>query len=202
MADQPWRSGRDGGVSQAAAAARRRFTVMEYQLMGDSGILGEDYRVELIEGEIVEMSPIGSKHAGRVARAQKALAHVVGDRAIVWVQNPVDLDQYSEPEPDVSLLKARSDYYENRHPRPADVLLVVEVSDSSVRYDREVKLPLYARAGIAEVWIIDLAVADHIEVHSSPTEGGYRRFRSARRGEVLDLPGLADARLEVDALLG
>lgn len=202
MRDMSRRGRSSGGISQVVAVTKRRFTIREYQKMGESGILGEDDRIELIAGEIVEMSPIGSQHAGHVARVQDAVSRAVARQAIVWVQNPVDLDDYSEPEPDLTLLRPRDDFYASQHPRPADVLLVIEVSDSSARYDREVKLPLYAHAGIPEVWILDLAVADHIDMYRQPTANGYRGALRAERGDTVDLPGLAGAPVEVDALLG
>ena len=167
-----------------------------------AGILPEDDRVELIEGEIVAMSPVGSRHAAHVARAQAALHGVVGDRAIVWVQNPIDLDDRSEPQPDVALLAPRPDFYEGRHPRPADVLLLLEVSDSAADYDRQVKLPLYARAGIAEVWLIDLAEPGRIAAHRHPTAAGFTEVEQVGRGRWLTVPGLADVAVAVTEVVG
>jgi len=180
--------------------AVRRFTIDEYQKMVDC--LAEDDRVELIEGDIVEMSPIGRLHAAQVRRLTAVLSRLAADRAMVSVQNPVDLDDHSEPEPDVALLIARSDYYAGRHPGPADVLLLIEVSDSSADHDRQVKLPLYARAGVQEVWIIDLAIPDVIEVYREPSAGGFTRLARASRGDMVAVPGLPGAAVEVDALLG
>lgn len=202
MSDGSLGAARHGDGSQAIAVARRRFAVLEYQTMRHAGILGEDDRVELIEGEIVALNPIDSNHAGQVAQAEDALHRAVGGRATVWVQNPVELDAYSEPEPDLVLLRPRGDFCRSRHPRPADVLLVIEVSDSSARYDREVKLPLCARTGIPEAWIIDLAAPDRSEIHSSPTVHGYGHSRRADRRERSDLPGLSGVSVEVAALLG
>lgn len=119
--------------------------------MAAAGVLSEDDRVELIEGEIIEMNPIGSRHAACVGRLTKLLERQAGDRVIVWVQNPVQVNDYSEPLPDVTLLKPRDDFYAQANPQPADVLLIIEVADSSVDYDHEIKTPLYARAGIPEV---------------------------------------------------
>jgi Uma2 family endonuclease len=154
--------------------SRRRFTLDEYHRMGEVGILHEDDRVELIQGDIVQMTPIGSNHAAWVAALVQRFARHLGDRAIVWPQNPVVIVPDSEPQPDVVLLRPRPDFYRHRHPRPEDVLLLVEVADASLRYDRTVKLPLYAVAAIPEVWIVDVA-GGAVEIYRDPTPGGYRR---------------------------
>jgi len=179
---------------------RWTFTVDEYHRMADAGILTEDDRVELIDGEIIKMSPIGSHHAASVNRLAAVLIPRVGKAAIVSVQNPVDVDDYSEPEPDIVLLKYRDDFYSGSHPGPQDVLLIIEVADSSLEYDRTVKLSTYARAGIPEYWIADLP-GDGIDAYSDPANGAYRKFRRAKRGEALtpqNLPGLTIA---VDEIL-
>lgn len=140
--------------------------------MVPAGLLREDDRVELIEGEIIEMSALGSPHASCVGLLTRQFSAWVGEQALVWVQNPVRLSELSEPQPDVMLLRPRSDCYAKGHPGPADVLLLVEVSDSSLAYDRQVKVPLYARAGVVEVWTVDL-VAQVVEVYREPVPGGY-----------------------------
>lgn len=176
----------------ASEPTTRRFTVEEYYRMAEAGILAEDDRVELLDGEIVQISPIGPRHAGTVARLQRTLERRVGERAIVWVQNPIRLSATSEPQPDACLLRPRRDYFTRRHPRPEDVLLVIEVADASLRYDREVKLPAYARAGIPEVWLLDLA-GERLGLFRDPIQGGYRSTREYARGDdvVCDaLPGL------------
>ncbi|GIW50689.1 MAG: hypothetical protein KatS3mg081_0044 [Gemmatimonadales bacterium] len=155
----------------AVQLMKRRFTVAEYHKMAEAGILGEDDRVELLEGELVAMAPIGSRHATCVRRLNYLLSRGVGERAIVDVQNPIRLSEYSEPQPDLALLKPRPDFYAAAHPGPEDVLLVVEVAETSADYDREVKIPLYARAGIPEVWLVDLAGAQ-IETFRQPAQGG------------------------------
>jgi Uma2 family endonuclease len=127
---------------------RRVFSVDDYYRMVEVGLLKEDERVELIEGEVIRMSPIGSRHAACVARLTKLFSRLAGDGAIVWVQNPVRLNDFSEPQPDVALLKPRADFYAGAHPAAADVLLIVEVSDTTIGYDRQVKVPLYARGGM------------------------------------------------------
>ena len=135
---------------------RHRLTVDEYYRMAETGVLAPDARVELIEGEIVDMAPIGSRHGSAVKRLNQLFVAAVGDRAIVAVQDPVRLSQRSEPQPDLMLLAPRADFYEHAHPTAADVLLLVEVSDTTARYDRGIKLQLYARHGVSEVWIVDL----------------------------------------------
>ena len=180
---------------------RRRFTVEEYHRMGQAGVFTEDDRVELIEGEIVDMTPIGSRHAASVGRLTHVFASIVGERAIVWVQNPVRLGPDSEPQPDLALLRPRADFYAQAHPGPEDVLLVVEVVDTSAEYDRTVKLPLYARSGIRAAWLVDLATGS-VEISSAPTPGGYQRVRSVQRGERLTLEAFPGLELAADDLLG
>jgi Uma2 family endonuclease len=181
--------------------ARHRFTVEQYERMGEAGIFSEDDRVELIEGEIVEMTPIGSRHAGAVNRLIELLTSTVGRRATVAAQNPIRIGGHSEPQPDLVLLRRREDFYAARHPEPADVLLVIEVADTPAGFDRRVKLPLYARAGIVEAWVLDLD-GPALEVHRSPAAEGYRDVRRPRRGEAVTLAGLPDLSVAVDAVLG
>jgi len=145
-----------GANVEAPLLTRHRLTVDDYYRMGEAGIFAPSARVELIEGEVIDMAPIGSRHAAAVARLNRASTAAVGTAAIVSVQNPLRLNDRSEPEPDLMLLKPRADFYANAHPTAADVLLLIEVADTSARYDREIKLPLYARHGVPEVWIVDL----------------------------------------------
>src|SRR2546426_2118990 len=135
---------------------KRRFTVDEYHRMAEAGIFSEDESVELLEGEIVEMTPISSRHAACVNKLTRLFTRELGERVVVSVQNPVALTETSEPQPDLALLRPRADFYAAGHPGPEDVLLMVEVADTSATSDRAVKVPLYARAGIEEVWLIDL----------------------------------------------
>ena len=135
---------------------RHRLTVDDFHRMGEAGIFHEDSRVELIAGEIIDRAPIGSQHGGAVKRLLRLFDRAVGDAAIVSAQDPVILGPYSEPQPDIALLRPRDDFYASSHPRPEDVFLIVEVADTSLRYDREIKAPLYARHGIPEVWLVDL----------------------------------------------
>ena len=162
-------------------APRRRFTIDEYHRMADAGVFTPDERVELLDGEIVEMSPIGCRHAGIVDRLNMLFTRRLGRHVIVRVQNPIVLDDYSEPQPDLTILTARPDYYVGAHPRPADVLLAIEVMDSSASYDRSLKLPLYARKHVRELWLVDLP-GDAVEVYCRPAPAGYRDRQRLTRG--------------------
>jgi Uma2 family endonuclease len=172
---------------------RHRLTVDEYYRMAETGVLAPDARVELIEGEIVDMAPIGTRHGSTVKRLLHLLAEAVGDRAIVAVQDPVRLSQRSEPQPDLMLLTPRADWYADAHPTAADVLLLVEVSDTTARYDRVIKLGLYARHGVREVWIVDL---DHrlFRVYRQPRGEIYTEvMETAQPGRIgpQALPGVS-----------
>lgn len=171
---------------------RHLISVEEYHQMGEAGILPPDVRMELIEGEIIEMAPIGSRHAGIVNRLTQTLVQALSGKAIVAVQNPVVLSNISEPQPDLAVLHFRDDYYTNAHPLAQDALLVIEVSTSTLHYDRETKLPLYARAGIPEVWIFDVA-GKYLEIHRHPDDGRYTvqdRVTELNHLEIELLPGL------------
>lgn len=181
--------------------ARRHFSVAEYYRMAEAGVFTEDDRVELIEGEVVETSPIGSRHAACVGRLTEFFSRLVSDHSIVWVQNPVQINDYSEPVPDVTLLKRRDDFYARANPRAADVFLLVEVADSTLAYDRDVKVALYARAGVPEVWLVNLP-EETIEVYTRPREGAYRETRVVERGEALASQSLPNLTVEADAVLG
>src|SRR5258708_10013374 len=160
------------------------FTVDEYTRMAEAGILSEDDRTELIEGEIIRMSPIGKRHASIIIRLTRILGPIVGDNAFLSIQNPLQLDSYSQPQPDIALLKPREDLYADGIATPESVLLLIEVCDSSLSYDKEVKLLLYAKAGIPEVWIEDLP-GDKIEAYSNPVKGKYQNSRIIRRGDSI-----------------
>lgn len=183
------------------AARRRPFTVGEYYRMAEAAILTEEDRVELIAGQIVAMSPIGSRHAACVDRLNGLLHRQPGPAFIVRVQSPIALDAYSEPEPDLVLLRARADFYAAAHPSAADVLLAIEVADTSVEYDREVKLPLYAQAGRPEVWLIDLQKG-HIEVHARPQSGAYQQRVEVAADATFTSPTVAGLELAVADVLG
>ncbi|HLX64909.1 MAG TPA: Uma2 family endonuclease [Planctomycetota bacterium] len=151
---------------------RRLFTVEEYHRMGDAGILSQEERVELLDGEIFIMSPIGPMHSGHVDRVQNHFVRQLGDDAIVSGQNPVVTDKVSEPQPDIAILRPRADFYTTSHPMPRDILLIIEVSDSTLIRDRKKKLLIYARNGIREYWIINL-LEGTLEVYRVPKKNGY-----------------------------
>lgn len=164
---------------------RHRLTVEDFHAMGEAGILGEDARVELIEGELVDMPPIGSEHAGEVRILIHILTRAVGDLAIVDAQNPMVLSEDSEPQPDIMLLKPRKDFYTRSHPRPGDVLLLIEVADTSAHYDRTVKVPLYAQHSIPEVWLLDLP-QKRLEIYRTPRpeEACYENLEQLYEGMI------------------
>jgi len=171
---------------------RHPITVSEYFRMGETGVLDPDARVELIEGDLIDMPPIGPIHAGKTNRLNHLLTTAVGDAAIVSTQNPVVLGRLTAPQPDLALLRYRADYYEQTHPGPDDCLLLIEVAETSLAHDRRIKLPLYARFRIPEVWIIDCP-GRHLDIHQDPDEGRYtRRLRVAdlSRVEIAALPGV------------
>lgn len=185
----------------SALPQKHYFNVNEYYLMAQGGILRKDARVELIEGEVIEMSPIGKRHAGCVIRLNRLLNRNIDDLAFVSVQSPIGIDDFSEPQPDLALLKPRADFYSNSHPAPQDVLVVIEVCDTSVDYDRNVKLPLYARAGIPEAWLIVL-LKDLIEVHGEPKNGKYQKVQRLKRGKTLISTTITGPKLDVNDILG
>ena len=172
------------GVIAKIQVSRRRFTVEEYQRMAQVGILTEADRVELIDGEIVHATAIGRRHAVCVARLTRRLTDAVAERALVWPQNPIRLPRDSEPQPDLTILRLPADRYIRQSPSAADVLWLVEVADLSYRYDRCVKLPLYARAAIPEVWLVDLT-HEVVEIHRAPTPRGYGSTQTMDRTGTL-----------------
>ncbi|MEW6126178.1 MAG: Uma2 family endonuclease [Acidobacteriota bacterium] len=188
-------------VPEQSMVRRWRFSVADFNAMIEAGVLKEDDRVELIEGEIVEMSPIGTAHSSCVKRLNALLAQRIAQHAILSVQDPVQASGFSQPQPDIALLKYRADFYAARHPLPKDILLVIEVADSTVVYDREVKMPLYARAKIAQAVLIDLS-SQVIEVYSRPVKGKYTRVQTLKRGDALTIHKLPDVELKVGEILG
>lgn len=179
-------------VSTTTPPRVRRFTVSEYHRMAEAGILGEDDLIELLDGHLYVKSPIGSQHAACVNRLTRLFVLAARDQAIVHVQNPILLDPDSEPEPDVALLTPRDDAYAARHPRPDEVMLVVEVSGSTLAFDRDVKLPLYARAGIPEVWLAALD-EDQIHIYRHPEADRYAEHATHERGDMLTVQALPEA---------
>jgi len=153
---------------------RRKLTVDDFHRMGAAGILGEDDRVELIDGEMIEMAPIGSKHFAMVNRLSRMLVFAAETQTIVSTQNPIALPPQSEPQPDVALLSPRADDYRDNLPTAADVLLLIEVADTTLAYDRDIKIPIYARPGIPEVWLFDLH-SRSLSVHRDPGPNGYQK---------------------------
>ncbi len=179
-----------------------RYSIVDYHRMGGAGIFAHDARVELIQGEIIDMTPIGSGHAGLVKHLIRIFTHRLDDTTIIAVQDPVVLNDFSEPQPDLALLRYREDFYAKSHPRAEDVLLIVEVGDTSLQYDREIKLPLYARSGIPEVWLVDVE-GKGVEVYRQPEEGGYAMQQklddlknleaTALKGSSFDLSNIFEA---------
>lgn len=183
-----------------ASTDRRLFSADEYERMIEAGILSEDERVELIDGDIRPMSPIGSKHAACVNRLITLLTERFGRKVIIAAQNPIRLSDDTEPQPDVTVLRPRDDFYASALPRGRDVLLVVEGADTTLGFDREVKLPHYAVAGIAEAWLVDLN-HDVIERYTRPMNGRYADMLTLQRGEMLQSTTL-DLSVAVEDILG
>jgi Uma2 family endonuclease len=184
----------------AAQPVRHRFTVDEYYRMAEAGILSWNDRVELIEGEIVDMSPIGVRHAQCVDRLTMLLSSISLGKAVVRVQSPIRLDERSEPQPDLTLLRLRDYSHDDRHPGPDDVLLLIEVSDTTLTMDQKAKLPLYARVAIPEVWIVNLQ-QDRVEVYAQPEGDSYKMVLLAVRGQSIPVPTFTAAHMQVEAIL-
>jgi len=178
---------------------RHAVTADEFLRMGEAGVFRPEERLELIEGEIVEMAPIGSQRAGTVILLNRLLAKLAGEAVLVSVQNPIVAGERSVPQPDLALLRPRADSYTKSHPRPADVLLVIEVSDTTLAYDLGTKLPLYARAGIREAWVVDLAGRE-VRVFRDPAPSGYRTSFAAGPGATVSLQSLAAVSIAVAEL--
>jgi Uma2 family endonuclease len=187
-------------LSRCPELARHLWTVEEYHRMGEVGLLDADARVELIEGEIVEMAPIGDAHAAISNRLTRLLVLAVGERGIVAVGNPIRLSQRSEPQPDFSVLRPRADY-QTRGPRPEDVMLAVEVSDTTLRRDRRVKLALYARAGIPEFWIVNLEVRE-VEIYRSLAGDSYASVERKGARDVVTMEALPGVTIAISQILG
>ncbi len=176
-----------------------KFTVEQYHLMHEAGVFSEGDRLELIAGEIKTMSPIGRKHAACIIRLAKLLEKKLGDRALISVQNPIDLGNKSQPQPDLAVLKPRDDFYEEALPTPADILLIIEVADSSLEYDRDIKVSLYATAGISEMWLFDVN-NKMIAGFSQPSALGYKRIDRYDRGDRLTMQMFPDMFFEWEEL--
>jgi Uma2 family endonuclease len=179
--------------------ARRQFSVADYARMREIGILAEDDRVELIDGEVRKMSPIGPLHAAIVKRLNTLLSRILDDSVILSVQDPIQLNDYSEPQPDLAILQHRDDFYAAAHPVADDVLLVIEVADTSVEYDREEKVPRYAAAQIPEAWLVDIS-GDIVEQYWQPRNGKYLLKRLVERGDTIVAQELPNLRIAVDQI--
>jgi Uma2 family endonuclease len=180
---------------------RRLFTVEEYDRLIEAGFFAPDERLELIDGEIVTMSPIGARHAACVTRISEVLRARLGERALIWIQNPVVVGHRQEFQPDVAVLRRRDDYYATRRPGPGDTFLVVEVADTTFALDRSIKVPRYAAAGVPEVWLVDLQ-RDLVLVFDTPASDAYAGSRVVHRGEDITPHAFADIQLSFDELLG
>jgi Uma2 family endonuclease len=179
---------------------RHRITVDEYYRMAEVGLLSPDARVELIEGEIIDMPPIGSRHGGTVMQLVRLLSSAVRDLAHVSAQSAVRLSNSSEPQPDLALVKPRADFYKHAHPCAADTFLIIEVSETTLRYDRKIKVPLYARHGVPEVWIVDLR-GRQIHFFRSPAGGEYTDVSSTSEPAVATPSALAGIQIDLSHVL-
>ena len=185
----------------ATQLLRWQFTVVDFARMGEAGIFTEDDRVELIDGEVIAMSPIGPKHVAIVNRLNALMNRQVGDHTIVSVQNLIQLNDYTEPQPDLAVLRARDDFYLHALPLSSDVLLIVEVAETSLAYDREEKLPRYAQAGIPEVWIIDIE-QEMVSQYTQPDGSRYTTEQALERGHDIVSPTLNALQLTVNQIFG
>ncbi len=182
-------------------ASKKLFNVDDYYRMAEVGILGPEDRVELIDGEIIQMSPIGTRHAGCVTRATRLFTLAFNGRAVVSTQNPLRLNNYTEPEPDIVLLKFREDDYGKKRMLPDDALLVVEVADTTLKYDRDVKLPRYAAAGVPEVWIMDLK-ENCLLLYRDLEKSTFQTNLILKSGESVFVRAFPDITFAVSELLG
>ena len=179
----------------------RKFTVEEYEKMATEGIIKPDEKVELIRGEIIKMSPMGTRHAAGIARLTQLFSRKFGDLILLGVQNPIRLNNNSQPEPDLSLLIPRSDFYVAAYPCPQDIYLIIEVSDSTLDYDRYTKISLYAEANIKEVWIVNLK-EECLEVYRHPLQGSYQAIQKYYRGEIIFIESFPAIELTLIEILG
>ncbi len=187
-------------VMQESLPRHHRITADEYHRMAEVGLLAPDARVELIEGEILEMAPIGNDHLSVVDQLNHLFVHAVGDRAIVRVQGAARLSQFSEPQPDLVLFKPRADFYRTTGAGPQDVYLIIEVSNTTLRYDLHKKVPLYARHEIPEVWVVDLP-GSKLHVFRTPKEGAYLDTVTTDEPGIMSLALLPDVNVDLSRLL-
>jgi Uma2 family endonuclease len=190
-------------IEQGIDVQKHIITLDEYERMCEAGVFDEDVWIELIRGEIVDMPPPGPNHEAAVTELIYQLVQGVGRRAIVWPQgNAISLpNSESRPQPDITVLKRREDLYRGKRPTPEDVLILIEVSDTSLKYDKSIKLHLYAEAAIPEYWLVNL-VDKAIEVHKDPREGTYQSVARVQSGETIQLPGELDGAISVAEIIG
>jgi Uma2 family endonuclease len=188
------------GAFDTSLIRRHRLTLDEYHRMAEAGVLAPDARVELIEGEVIDMAPIGSRHASVVKRLNRILVSAVGGRAIVSVQDPIQLSTRSEPKPDIALLQPSDDYYAKALPAAADCLLVIEVADTTSAYDRQIKSPLYARHGVPELWIVDLDMRV-LRLCRRPEAEGYADITASEVPGLTPLPSLPGVSVDLTGIL-
>lgn len=179
----------------------RRFSVADYYQMLATGILTENDRVELLDGEVYEMCPIDPIHAAQVDRLTRLLTKSCGEEIIVRVQNPIRLDGYNEPQPDLALVRWQDDFYATDHPTPADVLIAIEVANTSLAADRKEKLPRYAQAGIPEVWLVNIG-RRVVEQYSQPLNDSYATLRIVSSGQIITAQTVAGLELLIDHIFG
>ena len=179
---------------------RKRFTVTDFQQMIETGILQEGDRCELLNGEIITMATIGRKHASKVDRLTNLFHRIIKQAILIRVQNPIELGPFSQPEPDLALLRWQDDYYESGHPKAEDVYLIIEVADTTLETDRTIKLPLYAQTGIVEVWIVNLQ-DNQIEVYRQPIDSTYSITQIFTKGDTLTIATLPEVTIAVSDIL-
>jgi Uma2 family endonuclease len=178
----------------------KKFTRDIYHKMAESAIFQESDRLELIKGEIIEMSPVGLRHASCVKKLNYLLTKKLGDQIILGVQDPIKLNNDSEPQPDLVILKYRPDFYADEHPKPEDILLLIEVSDSSIDYDKNVKIPLYAENKISEVWLVNLN-DNCVEIHQKPYQNYYQSIQKLSAINIISLSNFPEVEIKISELL-
>ncbi len=190
-------------LERTTGVKRHFVTLEEYERMCEAGVFEPDVNLELIRGEIVEMTPPGPLHENAVASLHLFISELLHRRAMLWPQgNSIRLpNSNSRPQPDITILRWRDDLYRGKRPLPEDVILLVEVSHKTLKFDRGDKLKLYAEAGISEYWVVNIA-DDIVEVYTDPDEGKYRSVKKATRGDTLQLPGGLEGIIAVDDVLG
>jgi len=188
-------------LEKTSLVTPKRFRVEDFRKMMEAGILPEESGWEIIDGYLIDKMSIGSKHAGTVKRLNRILTNWAENNAIISIQDPIHIDEYNEPEPDIALLKPRDDFYGESHPMPQDVLLLIEVSNSTIEYDRKIKKTIYAEAEIPEFWLVNLQ-NNTVECYSQPKNGNYRLARILESGETVKSTSIENLTLTVEEILG